>query len=119
MGLAASMSGGLMAFQSDGAWSKWLHVGWAAQGGIVAADLAARGFVGPLAALDGTGNLFAAMLAGETLDLHATTRQGYRVSAVATRDHQIFLVSERPTDPPDLAQDILRSAVRFVRGLED
>ena len=44
-----------------------------------------------------------AMLAGETLDLHATTRQGYRVSAVATRDHQIFLVSERPTDPPDLA----------------
>ena len=60
-----------------------------------------------------------AMLAGETLDLHATTRQGYRVSAVATRDHQIFLVSERPTDPPDLAQDILRSAVRFVRGLED
>jgi 2-methylcitrate dehydratase PrpD len=73
MGLAASMSGGLMAFQADGAWSKWLHVGWAAQGGIVAADLAARGFVGPLAALDGPGNLFAAMLAGETLDLAALT----------------------------------------------
>ena len=58
------------------------------------------------------------VLAGETLDVHATTRLGYRISAVATRDHRLFLVSERPTDPPDLAQDILRSAVRFVRSLE-
>jgi anti-sigma factor RsiW len=58
------------------------------------------------------------VLAGDTLDLHATTRLGYRVSAVATRDHRLFLVSESPTDPPDLAQDILRSAVSFIRGLE-
>ena len=58
------------------------------------------------------------VLAGDTLDVHATTRLGYRISAVATRDHRLFLVSERPTDPPDLAQDILRSAVRFIRGLE-
>ena len=58
------------------------------------------------------------VLAGETLDVHATMRLGYRISAVATRDHRLFLVSERPTNPPDLAQDILRSAVRFIRGLE-
>jgi 2-methylcitrate dehydratase PrpD len=74
MGLAASMSGGLMAFQADGAWSKWLHTGWAAQGGTAAADLAARGFRGPRAALDGPGGLFAALLHGETLDLDALTR---------------------------------------------
>ncbi len=74
MGLAASMSGGLMAFQADGAWSKWLHTGWAAQGGVVAADLAARGFRGPLSALDGTGGLFAALLHREALDLTALTR---------------------------------------------
>jgi len=58
------------------------------------------------------------VLAGDALDVHATTQLGYRISAVATRDHRLFLVSERPTDPPDLAQDILRSAVRFIRGLE-
>jgi anti-sigma factor RsiW len=58
------------------------------------------------------------VLAGDTLNLHATTRLGYRVSAVATRDHRLFLVSESPTDPPDLAQDILRSAVGFIRSLE-
>jgi anti-sigma factor RsiW len=59
------------------------------------------------------------VLAGDTLDVHATTRLGYRIAAVATRDHQLFLVSERPLDPPDLAQGILRSAVRFIRGLEN
>ncbi len=73
MGLAASMSGGLLAFMNDGAWSKWLHCGWAAQGGIVAAQLAQQGFIGPAAALDGQHNLYAAMLAGEQLDLTALT----------------------------------------------
>ena len=58
------------------------------------------------------------VLAGDTLDVHATTRLGYRIAAVATREHRLFLISEGPTDPPDLAQDILRSAVRFIRGLE-
>jgi len=59
------------------------------------------------------------VLPGETLDVHATMRLGYRISALATREYRLFLVSERPTDPPDLAEDILRSAVRFIRGLEN
>jgi hypothetical protein len=59
------------------------------------------------------------VLAGDTLDVHATTQLGYRISAVATRDHRLFLVSERPTAPPDVAQGILRSAVRFIRDLEN
>jgi len=58
------------------------------------------------------------VLPGDALDVHATTRMGYRISAVATRDHRLFLVSERPTDPPGLSQGILLSAVRFIRGLE-
>jgi len=58
------------------------------------------------------------VLPGDALDVHATMRLGYRISAVATRDHRLFLVSERPTEPAGLAQDILRSAVRFIRGLE-
>ena len=62
VGLAASMSGGLMAFVDDGAWSKWLHAGWAAHGGIIAAQLAAQGFRGPRGALDGRHNLFAAFI---------------------------------------------------------
>jgi hypothetical protein len=59
------------------------------------------------------------VLAGDTLDVHATTRLGYQIAAAATRDHRLFLVSQRPTDPPDVAQEIFRSAVRFIRGIEN
>lgn len=49
MGLAASMSGGLLAFSKtgDGGMVKRLHLGRAAESGIVAAKLAARGFEAP------------------------------------------------------------------------
>jgi hypothetical protein len=58
-------------------------------------------------------------LPGDTVDVHGTTRQGYRIAAVSTRDYQLFLVSERPIEPPEIEHDILRSAVRFIRGLEE
>lgn len=57
-------------------------------------------------------------LGGDTLDVHSTTRMGYRISAVATPQHQVFLVSDQQTDPPDIGTTILLSAVRFVRELE-
>ena len=60
----------------------------------------------------------ATVLPGDTLDVRSATRSGHRISAIATRDYRLFLVSERPTDPPEIAQEILRSAVRFIRGLE-
>ena len=69
MGLAGSMSGGLMEYMSDGSWSKWLHLGWSAHGAIVAAELAARGFGGPASVLDGPHGLYAAFLGPEAVDL--------------------------------------------------
>src|SRR5947207_2022824 len=42
-GIAGSQSSGLFAYLSDGSETKRLHAGWAAHGGIVAADLARRG----------------------------------------------------------------------------
>ena len=74
-GLAGSMAGGLMAFVADGSWSKWLHAGWAAHGGIVAAQMAAQGFRGPAGVLDGRHNLYAALLAGEEVS-PATVAEG-------------------------------------------
>jgi hypothetical protein len=44
---------------------------------------------------------------------------GYRISALATRHYRVFVVSERPTEPPQIEHEILRAAVRFVRGLEN
>jgi 2-methylcitrate dehydratase PrpD len=52
-GIAGSLASGLMACVADGSWSKKLHAGWAAHGGIVAASLAAQGFRGPHSVLEG------------------------------------------------------------------
>lgn len=52
LGLAATQAAGLFAFTADGSHSKRLHPGWAAQRGIIAADLARRGFPGPTMALE-------------------------------------------------------------------
>ncbi|MFC4055463.1 MmgE/PrpD family protein [Actinomadura syzygii] len=62
MGLSGSMSGGLLEFLSDGTWSKRLHPGWAAHGGIVADGLAARGFPGPASVVEGRHGVFASFL---------------------------------------------------------
>lgn len=71
VGLAASMSGGLMAFTADGAWSKWLHLGWGGFGGILATKLARDGFRGPIGALDGRYNLYEAFIGDPPEDVDA------------------------------------------------
>jgi hypothetical protein len=55
---------------------------------------------------------------GDVLDVHSTTSMGYSIAAVATPQHQVFLVSDRQTDPPEIGTALLISAVRFVRELE-
>jgi 2-methylcitrate dehydratase PrpD len=53
VGIAGSMAAGSMEFLADGAWTKRIHPGLAAQNGIHAALLAAEGFRGPLRILEG------------------------------------------------------------------
>jgi 2-methylcitrate dehydratase PrpD len=67
-GIAGSQSSGLFAYLSDGSETKRLHAGWAAHGGIVAADLARRGFTGPTTIFEGPHGLFDAFLSGEEPD---------------------------------------------------
>jgi 2-methylcitrate dehydratase PrpD len=47
LGLAGTQGSGLWAFNADGAMSKSFHAGRAAQSGVMAAQLARRGFSGP------------------------------------------------------------------------
>ncbi len=60
LGIVGSQASGLLEFLSDGAWVKRLHPGWAAHAGIVAAQLAARGFIGATAVLEGRYGLYSA-----------------------------------------------------------
>jgi 2-methylcitrate dehydratase PrpD len=55
LGIAGSTSGGLLEFSrsGNGAMVKRLHLGRAAEGGVLAASLAADGFTGPTTALEG------------------------------------------------------------------
>jgi 2-methylcitrate dehydratase PrpD len=58
LGVAGSMAGGIIEYLADGAWTKRLHAGWAAQSGIRAALLAQAGFVGPRSVFEGSHGLF-------------------------------------------------------------
>jgi 2-methylcitrate dehydratase PrpD len=89
-GIALSMASGSLEFLEDGAWTKRMHPGWAAQSGITAAALAHSGFIGPTRAYEGRFGLFNIHLqdgiAAERLD-RATAGLGttWETSAVAVK----------------------------------
>ena len=63
-GIALSMAAGSLEFLEDGAWTKRMHPGWAAQSGITAAALGREGFVGPTRAYEGRFGVFNSYLQG-------------------------------------------------------
>lgn len=58
LGIAGSMAGGIIEYLAEGAWTKRMHPGWAAQSGLRAALLARAGFVGPRTVFEGVHGLF-------------------------------------------------------------
>ncbi|MCZ6876128.1 MAG: MmgE/PrpD family protein [bacterium] len=59
LGICGSQAAGLQAFLDDGSWTKRLHPGWAAHGGVVSAQLAMGGFQAPKTVLEGRFGLYA------------------------------------------------------------
>ena len=58
LGTVASMASGIIEYLAEGAWTKRLHAGWAAQSGIRAALLGRAGFVGPRTVFEGVHGFF-------------------------------------------------------------
>lgn len=58
LGVAGSMAGGIIEYLAEGAWTKRMHAGWAAQSGLRAALMARGGFNGPRTVFEGTHGLF-------------------------------------------------------------
>ena len=58
LGTAASMASGIIEYLAEGAWTKRLHAGWAAQSGIRAALLGRAGFSGPRTVFEGVHGFF-------------------------------------------------------------
>lgn len=67
LGVAASMSGGIKAFQTGGGMIKRLHAGRAAESGVTAVDLAGRGLTGPVDVYGVTRGLLD-VYGGDTVD---------------------------------------------------
>jgi 2-methylcitrate dehydratase PrpD len=58
LGIAGSMASGIIEYLAEGAWTKRMHAGWAAQSGLRAALMAQHGFIGPRTVFEGTHGLF-------------------------------------------------------------
>jgi 2-methylcitrate dehydratase PrpD len=57
-GLCGSQSSGIIEYLSDGTWTKRLHPGWSAHGGMIATLLAREGFRGPTKVFEGTHGFY-------------------------------------------------------------
>jgi 2-methylcitrate dehydratase PrpD len=75
MGICGSQGGGVQQFLIDGTWVKMLHPGLAAHNGIVASELAFRGFTGPVEVFEGELGFFSAYLGLENCKLECLTEQ--------------------------------------------
>jgi 2-methylcitrate dehydratase PrpD len=58
LGIAGSMASGIIEYLAEGAWTKRMHPGWAAQAGYRAARLAQAGFTGPRTLFEGEHGFF-------------------------------------------------------------
>ena len=58
LGIAGSFASGIIEYLAEGAWTKRLHPGWAAQSGLHAALLGRADFFGPRTVFEGTHGLF-------------------------------------------------------------
>ena len=64
MGISCSFASGIIEGNRTGGTVKRTHCGWAAQGGVTAAQLAVRGFTGPPTVFEGKFGFFQAFLKG-------------------------------------------------------
>ena len=121
MGICGSQAAGLQAFLDDGSWTKRLHAGWAAHSGIVAAQLAQRGFIGPKTVIEGRYGLLASHFGpgefdserilqnlGEVWESNRIALKPYPVChfSHATMDSAKALVKEYHLQPDDIVEGV-------------
>ncbi len=71
LGIAGSMASGIIEYLAEGAWTKRMHPGWAAQAGYRAARMAQAGFTGPRTLFDGEHGFFHAFANSDNCHFHA------------------------------------------------
>ncbi len=74
-GIAYATAAGNQEFAATMAWTKRMHPGWGAAGGITAAALASEGFTGPPMSYEGKFGLFPLYLGGTDWDYSLATKE--------------------------------------------
>jgi len=74
LGTVGSMASGIIEYLAEGAWTKRLHAGWAAQSGLRAALLGRAGFSGPRTVFEGVHGFFHGFANTTTGDFDAITK---------------------------------------------
>jgi 2-methylcitrate dehydratase PrpD len=98
-GIAGSMSAGSMEFLAEGAWTKRIHPGLAAQNGIHSALLAAEGFQAPTRILEGRdGFLHAYSQKPIPESLTAGLGDTYEILRTAVKPHACCRYMQGPID---------------------
>jgi 2-methylcitrate dehydratase PrpD len=114
-GICGSMCGGLQETVNSGAMMKPFHAGWAAQSGVIAAQLAARGYTGPRSVFEGKRGFYRAYCGEGDYDLSI-------VDAGLGTDFDISLIMYKPyacgggIHPALTAIDKLRGEHDFAHG---
>lgn len=101
LGVCGSQAAGIQAFLDDGSWTKRLHPGWAAHGGVIAAQLAARGFQAPATVLEGRFGLYATHVGSEAFDPARLTRglgQEWETARIAFKPYPVCHFSHASMD---------------------
>ena len=101
LGIAGSLSAGLMEFAhaSDGAMVKKLHLGRAAESGVLAASLASAGFTGPSTVIEGeAGFLHAFCAASDPAELTHGLGQEYMSMAIMMKRFACHITAHRPVE---------------------
>ncbi len=90
LGIAGSTASGIIEYLAEGTWTKRMHAGWAAQGGMRAAGLAAGGFLGPRTVLEGSHGFFQAFAPSRKPDFAALLDglgQRWHMTAIAFKPY--------------------------------
>jgi len=99
VGITGSMAAGSMEFLADGAWTKRIHPGLAAQNGIHAALLAAEGFTGPLRILEGRDGFLHGYSRNPIAErLTANLGESFEILHTAVKPHACCRYMQGPID---------------------
>jgi len=120
IGIAGSLSGGLLEFanSNDGAMVKKLHLGRAAESGVLAASLASDGFTGPSTVLEGqAGYLHAFCQESDATELTKGLGQNFDSMSIMMKRFACHITAHRPVEAMLDLRDQYKFSVNDIQSI--